>query len=849
MAKNYDGLTQGSFTATVAGPGGSPLALAEDIRGGGIVVVANDSDRDASIDPKVLDHRMIIWHDSDSEYQYYDAGNNTRASDGTLSGGTWRRLQLGAEAGFGLTETTDSDNNVVFNVDTDNEADPNKSIATHGYVDGDVVVYGDWQNARDLDGGANPQFFRLTGGSTNSANSEEVRVDTEELYGGKFYYAIVINEESTENNGTLIADNNLAYLRLTVIENDTNVPTVLAGEQSYYRVIANVDGGAYRIIIVSGVLGIGEESDTDLIKVYSNNTDLTNEMRIEFRTSQGLSSPLFSVDQSGIVDGPPNTDRDFINADHNWIELKTDDSVTLTRTDSDLTIRVDTDWLDSELVAAAEAGIVSLGAFENVSSNVDNPSLTAPPALSGENKRHFIYDQTRDLWEVSREVIEVDATSERDADTDIGTVTGTETVDFVIPFNQFSGMSTDTDDDVYYDTDSDAIVFNPEIGMVSTLRFLGFIPAVTYDFSGLQAVNFTLGVHYQRKRPGETEWTTLNAPNTDFNFQFSGAGGTPNAVVESDYTLSDTELTPGTKFRVVARYSSTLTRSGTISISSTATVNIAGFIGAEVEFTGDDVDRRSQVQDSFLIYKTNADDDIADRWVSTRLIEDFSDTDEDGLKLIVGDTDTRVTLGNSKSSVDPSETVQIPIRFNNGRDSSNVFIYDVVTNAFEYVGAIDTDINITVSNLLLHVDRFSLSGTGQNESLFALQRSTNGGVSYQDIAVTETREDEDYNNNNNLTESTDYYYNGDGDAQGVLEFTVGGVYGHLYRLVYRVIHRAGSATLAFDGNLDSECQITATGNYHVLTGGFASEEYVNQELATKYDTPGYGLRDHQRIDD
>ena len=98
MARNFTGLSQGQFVQTLRTTGGGPIALAEDIRAGGIGNYDND-ERNA-INGLILDNNMIIYNTSTSQYEHYTGGTRN-ASTGVMTGGSWAAFN---PSGFTLTQ-------------------------------------------------------------------------------------------------------------------------------------------------------------------------------------------------------------------------------------------------------------------------------------------------------------------------------------------------------------------------------------------------------------------------------------------------------------------------------------------------------------------------------------------------------------------------------------------------------------------------------------------------------------------------------------------------------------------------------------------------------------------------
>ena len=96
MAKNTDGINSVGYGFTLdTTADGSPLTtFGENVRGS-YRLVNNDSDRD-SIDTRLLENNMLIYHVLNDEYQTYTGG--TRDNSGFLTGGTWGAVQFGLDS-------------------------------------------------------------------------------------------------------------------------------------------------------------------------------------------------------------------------------------------------------------------------------------------------------------------------------------------------------------------------------------------------------------------------------------------------------------------------------------------------------------------------------------------------------------------------------------------------------------------------------------------------------------------------------------------------------------------------------------------------------------------------------
>ena len=305
MAKNFDGLTQGSFTATVEGPGGSPVALAEDIRGGGMVVVQNDSDRDASIDSKTLENRMIIWHEADSEYQYYDAHGIDRGSDGELSGGTWRALTFGTAGvveGFGI------------NIDNDTHA---VSVDTDIIADTEFVK----QYVEDHAGEAHLAASVAGYGILYDTDSEILSVDTDVIADVNYVDDAIANVRSQE----IFWRNVDAHQKIVSLDNDTELVDIHVADSEYTPeiIIANydipADQNAFEIVVDEANATFPVTAGTTLIfNTPDNDYELdTTTIPTAQSFSEGTQTLWqFSLSQITILRGPTPTNTQ-INTVHN----------------------------------------------------------------------------------------------------------------------------------------------------------------------------------------------------------------------------------------------------------------------------------------------------------------------------------------------------------------------------------------------------------------------------------------------------------------------------------------------------------------------------------------------------
>ncbi len=601
MAKNYDGLVKGTFPSTTEAAGGAPFALAEVIRGGGTVVVKNDSDRDL-LDARVLDNRMIIWHDSDSEYQYYDASGLTRDGTGALAGGPWKKLQLGAEAGYGIDTDTDANGNLIFNVDTD-----------------------------------------------------------------------------------LIAD---------------------------------------------------------------------------------------------------------------------------------------TEWVKNQIVNLTKIGDVS-----NVNDRVNNPGGD----LIGESKQHFLWDNTANEWTASREVIDLDSIASVDSEVAAGLVNDTNR-SAVFDLNQFKNISLDTDaipgiDSFFtYDTESREIILNTHIGMRVVVNLAG----ISALYKAIAGTNGAANILFQYKQPNETEFTNA----------FTSSTNIVTAALDTIFTAADTELVldvqDQTRFRLTVNFPFLFNTSANMFLNPGSTIALSGFFGQASAFASSEVDRRAETKNSFVIYHESSVDTLDDRWVATRLIEDFTTS---GVLAAGLDTDAVFAAGHGGTVQDAiaGQPIQLhyPVKFTTGLESCNVLVWRPELTAFEYVGAIDTDISFTTNAYNFHINDLIRYGSISSAMsiFFILEYSNNKGSTWTQLAKTNAI---DYPDDNSNVIDTDYTFNAISGTQKMLN-------GGLIRVSFVARQEIFNANNRFTltGYTDAAATLGATGSYHILTGGFASQEYVDSQI---------GLLDAKRTD-
>ncbi|MCH9734050.1 MAG: hypothetical protein K0U78_05785, partial [Actinomycetia bacterium] len=461
----------------------------------------------------------------------------------------------------------------------------------------------------------------------------------------------------------------------------------------------------------------------------------------------------------------------------------------------------------------------TLGALNNVNVMADAPET--PPSLNEENQRHLIYDHTIKEWTPAREVIILDGIATLDSDLVITYPNFAQNVETIIPLVNTTGIMKGATEsgDLYYDTDDNTITLNTEVGINATVSFQGFNYVVNTGSSS--ASYSTTGIDFQILRPNETEWVTLN---TGKSTQLVIA--TLVSTIGTDNFTYDSDFKAGTKFRARSLVTFVSPVPGA-TLSSThpsaASIAINGFFGTELEFDSNDVDRRKETQDAFLLYVEGANSSLPSKWVSTRLIEDFTDTDVDGLNVTVSDTDYSFALGRVSSANSDSEVLTTPIGFSNGIDNSNVFIYDPVDLSFEYVGAKDTDVTFTIPSLEVAA---LITAAQKHRRIF--QVSTDAGVTWSVISGSAF----DTTAVISINRQTISYAGG--------TVTHKAFRGYKYRLAFE-FHRVETlaSAILYSGIIPGTTQLTATGSYHILTGGFASQEYVDSQI---------GLLDKKRQD-